>query len=282
MNCNISVIIIFLLLIIIIGMILVSQKNSEKSVKEKKGSDVVSDVISNVEGFNMLTDVEMINSNNDTINNLLSILQKYKPNIQLTGSANIQNDMSKTFKDGVNIVDQSLNSLYESNNKAIEMKMKNIQKKVADIKRTTDKLKKEFITTKKYQRIKSLNNGLEMDLINTPNTRFQDDLSGSNIAAYMVSVNNGCLSVGATDYDVYQCDDTNIKQYFKMEHILNETAYQNAIDSALPFDNIDKSKINYPFVMMKSINNENCLTNTHGNLTVQPCYSYVAQRWMAL
>jgi hypothetical protein len=121
-----------------------------------------------------------------------------------------------------------------------------------------------------------------MNLVSTPNTYFQDARTGSNVAAYMVGVNNGCLSVGANDYDVFACNDRNPKQYFKMEQILNETAYQNNIDSALPFDNIDKSRINYPFVMMRSINNENCLTNNHGTLTVQPCYSYVAQRWMPL
>ena len=67
-----------------------------------------------------------------------------------------------------------------------------------------------------------------------------------------------------------------------IEHILNETAYQNNIDSSLPIDNTDKTSINYPFVMMKSINNENCLTNNHGSITVQPCYSFVAQRWFPL
>jgi hypothetical protein len=146
----------------------------------------------------------------------------------------------------------------------------------------TNNLTNELIKTKQFTRIKSLDNGLEMNLISTPNTYFQDDRTGSNVAAYMVSVNNGCLSVGANDYDVFACNDRNSKQYFKMEQILNETIYQNNIDSALPFDNIDKTRINYPFVMMRSINNENCLTNNHGTLTVQPCYSYVAQRWMPL
>ena len=135
---------------------------------------------------------------------------------------------------------------------------------------------------KQYTHIKSLNNGLEMNLLSTPNTQFQDPKTGNKIPAYMLNVNNGCLSVGASDYDVYKCNDLNPKQYFKMEQIMNETAYQNNIDSSLPFDNIDKSKINYPFTMLRSINNENCLTNNHNNLTVQPCYSYVAQRWIPL
>ena len=123
---------------------------------------------------------------------------------------------------------------------------------------------------------------MEIQLVSTQNTKFKDDISGSNIAGYMVMANNGCLSVGATDYDIYQCNDKNPKQIFKMEHVINETAYKNKFDTSLPIDIIDKKNINYPFIMMKSVNNENCLTNNHGSLTVQPCYNFVAQRWMPL
>ena len=54
------------------------------------------------------------------------------------------------------------------------------------------------------------------------------------------------------------------------------------VTKSLPFDNVDKTKISYPFAMMKSVNNDNCLTNNHGTITVQPCYSFVAQRWMPM
>ena len=79
-----------------------------------------------------------------------------------------------------------------------------------------------------------------------------------------------------------ECNDKNPKQLFKLEHIMNESAYSNNIDSATPFDNVDKSSISYPFAMLRSVNNDNCLTNNHGTLTVQPCYSFIAQRWMPL
>ena len=67
-----------------------------------------------------------------------------------------------------------------------------------------------------------------------------------------------------------------------MQHIMNKDMYQNAIDTALPIDNTDFNKINYPFVMLKSVNTENCLTNNHGSLTVQPCYTFESQRWFAM
>jgi uncharacterized protein YerC len=153
---------------------------------------------------------------------------------------------------------------------------------VKDLENMTMNLTKNYINDKTYNHIKSLSNGMEINLISTNKTHFQDYKTGSNIAAYMINVNDGCLSVGSNDYDVYKCDDTNPRQYFKMEHIMNENAYQQSIDTTLPFDNINKSTYNYPFVMMKSVSNENCLTNNHGSLTVQPCYSYAAQRWMPL
>jgi hypothetical protein len=123
---------------------------------------------------------------------------------------------------------------------------------------------------------------MELTLTQTPNTTFQDPQTGSNISAYMVNMNDGCLSVGATDYNIYKCNDKNQKHLFKMQHIINEQEYERNIDKSIPFDNVDKTKINYPFAMIKSVNNQNCLTNQNGNITVQPCYSFEAQRWMPI
>ena len=194
----------------------------------------------------------------------------------------ITNDINNNFSYGIDVINESLDNLYDNNLQAYSDQLDKLDNSITDIENIYNNMMTNMTNKKTYTKIKSLNNGLEMNLVSTPNTYFQDEKTGSNIAAYLVGVNNGCLSVGATDYDVYQCNDKNSKQYFKMEHILNETAYQNAIDTALPIDNTDKTAINYPFVMMKSVNNENCLTNKNGTLTVQPCYTFTAQRWMAL
>lgn len=270
MNCNISLIVILLLIILVIGLIVFSYKQDKD------------EQIMEYFNFDADTSSDDIIANNNTINALLQKL--YNPQIILNNydANNTYDIVGNTFTDNVKNINNTLDSLYGINNTSNDERITELQNKIIDLKNKTRNFQNKIIQKKKYNRIKSLNNGLEMDLISTPNTRFQDEQTGSNIAAYMVGVNNGCLSVGATDYDVYKCNDTNPKQYFKMEHIMNEMSYQNAIDSTLPFDNIDKSKINYPFVLMKSVNNENCLTNNHGTLTVQPCYSYVAQRWMAL
>ena len=281
MNCNIWAIVIILLIIIIIGLIVFSQKHTKQDILENF-------VVANQSPiYDPLQSSNIIARNNDIITNLINQIQNANPQIKLANyePMNSYNDLSSSLSSNISVINTSLSNLYNTtigSGSSTSNQLAKLENTITDLENMTNNLTNELIKTKQFTRIKSLDNGLEMNLVSTPNTYFQDARTGSNIAAYMVSVNNGCLSIGANDYDVFACNDRNPKQYFKMEQILNETAYQNNIDSALPFDNIDKSRINYPFVMMRSINNENCLTNNHGTLTVQPCYSYVAQRWMPL
>ena len=227
---------------------------------------------------------KVIMTNNNTINKLLSELQNTTPTVRLINydPNNVYLDLKNTITSNINSITSELSSLYKPSTDKNNTKINNLENSVTDLENLVNNLGLSNVSNKTYNSIKSLNNGMEMKLVSTLNTKFTDSKTGANLPGYMVMVNNGCLSVGSTDYDVYKCNDKNPKQIFKMEHILNETAYQNNIDSALPIDNTNKANINYPFVMMKSINNENCLTNNHGTLTVQPCYSFVAQRWFPL
>lgn len=265
-----------LLIIIIIGMIVFSQKR-DKEITESFAPSSSSQVkVGNAS--------REIASNNALIVNLMSQLYNASPALMPLGynPNDTKNLVTTNFASNVALVNSSMNDTLGVSKNNTDSKIAQLENSVKDLENMTYNMHKELVGDKYYNTIKSFNNGMELNLVSTENTKFRDERTGSNIAAYMVGVNGGCLSVGTNDYDIYQCNDKNPKQLFKMEHILNETAYQSAIDTALPFDNIDKSSINYPFVMMKSLNNENCLTNNHGYLTVQPCYSYVAQRWMAL
>ena len=288
MNCNIWAVLIFLLIIIIIGLIVFSQKHTNQDISQTTNK-------SNIENFitsqflydNPLQNSSIISMNNEIITNLINQMQNASPQINIANydPINSNNDLGSSLSSNVSTINTALSNLYNTTigpGSSTSNQLMQLENTITDLENMTANLTNELIKKKQITRIKSLDNGLEMNLVSTPNTYFQDARTGSNIAAYMVGVNDGCLSIGANDYDVFKCNDRNSKQYFKMEHILNETAYQNNIDSALPFDNIDKSRISYPFVMMRSVNNENCLTNNHGTLTVQPCYSYVAQRWMPL
>lgn len=279
MSCNIWLIIIMLLIAIIIG--LVSFSNYKINSLESFDPTIATET---TKPFPILNVSQSIMSNNEKINKLLYKLQNVNPPVQLINydPNQIYKDYQNNVSSNINIINSQLSALYNSNIAVNDTNLTQLENTANDLENLINNLGLSTLNNKTYNKIKSLNNGLEMQLVSTPNTVFQDYKTGSNITGYMVMANNGCLSVGATDYDIYQCNDKNPKQIFKMEHILNETAYQNNIDSSLPADTTDKSSINYPFVMMKSINNENCLTNNHGSLTVQPCYSFVAQRWYPL
>lgn len=245
------------------------------------------DTLNQSSSYNLEQSSNIIARNNEIIVDLINQMKNANPQIKIVNydPMNSYNDIGSSLSSNISVINTVLGDLYNTrigSGSSTSNQIQQLENTITDLENMTTNLTNELIKKKQFTTIKSLDNGLELNLVSTPKTYFQDAKTGSNVAAYMVGVNGGCLSVGANDYDVFACNDNNPKQYFKMEQIMNETAYQNNIDSALPFDNIDKSDINYPFVMMRSVNNENCLTNNHGTLTVQPCYSYVAQRWMPL
>jgi len=196
-----------------------------------------------------------------------------------------KNEISTIFNNNIsNAVEANTNNLIANNEKSVLMEdnITNLKNKLSDLENITNKLKINKIEQNKYSKIKSLNNGQEFCLKQTPKTNFVNPQTGYLTGGYMVNMNDGCLSVGASDYNVYKCNDENQKHLFKMNHIINEQDYERNIDKTVPFDNVDKTKINYPFTLIKSVNNNDCLTNKNGNVTVQPCNSFVAQRWIPL
>ena len=216
-------------------------------------------------------------------NNINAQIQTVNDKITNIGNPDtISQDLKTRLANDIQNKTNVISGLYDINNTSYDAKITQLDNSVKDLENMIANMKTINTKNINYSRIKSLNNGMDIKLIQTPNTTFTDPKTGLSTPGYMISANNGCLSVGATDYDIYKCNDKNPKQIFKMEHILNDIGYGNNIDSAIPFDNVNKSNINYPFVMMRSVNNENCLTNNHGSLTVQPCYSFEAQRWMPL
>ena len=82
--------------------------------------------------------------------------------------------------------------------------------------------------------------------------------------------------------DELELNDGSKFKVINTKEVLSQLQGKTKIDKSIDFNKLDKSKINYPFVMMKSANNDNCLTNNHGNITVQPCYALEAQRWMPM
>lgn len=192
------------------------------------------------------------------------------------------NDMKRSFAtEFSNNTDVLLNNIVDQA-KTVEndvAQINSLKDQITDLESIVNKMNLKKKVEKNYTKIKSLNNGLELNLIDQVYT---DDVTKSEFQGYQVNFNDGCLSVGQKDYDVYQCNPANKKQQFKMVHVLNDLMYSNNIDKLLPFTTIDTSKTQYPFALIKSVNNDNCLTNNHGNITVQPCSTLISQRWLAV
>jgi hypothetical protein len=261
--------------------------NSQNNKKNNKQNNNQNNKQNNKEYFTVASNEDEIKiiSNNNTINSLISQLNNIRPQnfINDLYKENEEN-IDKTLQNNINTsINQYINNIKDSsvdNNNILDKNIINLENKIIDLENVVKKLNLDKINEQNYSKIKSLNNGQEFALTQTPNTKYINPETGTNMNGYMINMNNGCLSVGTSDYDIYKCNDKNQKHLFTMEHIINEQAYEKNIDKAIPFDNIDKSKVIYPFTMIKSVNNKNCLTNQNGSITVQPCYSFKAQRWM--
>ena len=289
MKCNTNLILPIISIIIIVGIItLILYKNMEDNddishTNHTNHTNHENPVF--IEPFNVATPeiIQKVNNMSTSLNILIDKINN-SPTIlnSIDSPSVIQNILQKDIGDNIQSSTEALAANYMVSANNYDNNIAKLETNVSDLENVIANMNKSTVNKNNYTSIKSLNNGLEMKLLATPNTVFKDEKTGETKHAYMVNVNGGCLSVSANSYDIYKCNDKNSKQYFKLENILNDLTYNNNIDKALPFDNSDKTNINYPFAMIKSTNNENCLTNNHGNITVQPCYSFVAQRWMPL
>lgn len=273
MKCNQNIITLIIIITIMLGtLIFISYKNNKK-IQEKFDNPV-----------NTLSSQEQqIDNNNIIISNKLNNLSTYLSSINnniVNNDINTETNLSNLVSRDLQNYSQSIsNSINPNTNLSI---INNLQNQITDLENIVAIKQNKNFTKPKYTKIKSLNNGLELNLIQTPDIYYNEYSTGSNVSANMVSINCGCLSVGSNDYNVYQCNDKDIKQYFKLETIFDKTSYQNNIDVINPISGISETDINYPFTMIKSVNNGNCLTNNQGSITVQPCSSFKAQRWITM
>lgn len=140
-----------------------------------------------------------------------------------------------------------------------------IKDKVADLETLT-----KFINDPiKYNSIRSHQNGLKLNLSQSPNDN----------DTYIIKVNDGCLQIDSDgSYSVKPCSLSNQYQQFKIENIYDKETYNAyidlGIDAVKPTDNIK-----YPFSILKSSINDRCLQNNNGALSVEPCVVRRGQRW---
>ena len=122
--------------------------------------------------------------------------------------------------------------------------------------------------------------------VNSINIGIQSNYNGAKMAVdeildsnsnlkYMVKANKGCLTVpGNNKYKITNCDSNDLNQYFIGTHIYSNDDYASTID----FGTVDP-KTNYPFLIMQSQSNRNCLTNKPGGISVEPCTGHINQQW---
>lgn len=286
-NTYLGLSIISIILIISIIILILYKNHKDSKINQIKSNNNQNNNKINKEYFTIASDSDelTIMNNNKDINNIITeinkiIPQNYINELNQTNKENIDINFQNNIKTIINKYIKNIKHNNVNNSNTIDDNITNLENKIIDLENITNKLKLNKITEQKYSKIKSLNNGQEITLTQTPNTKYINSEIGKTMNGYMVNMNDGCLSVGSIDYDIYKCNDKNQKHLFSMEYIINEQEYKKHIDKSLPFDNIDKKNIVYPFTMIKSVNNKNCLTNQNGNITVQPCYSFKAQRWL--
>jgi len=177
----------------------------------------------------------------------------------------------------------SVENQNDDNIEYTELQMTNLESSVNDIITNTDItpidlndlndevefLGREFnnIKTTKPHSLKSYNNGAALAISNIKSDK------------YLVHLNNGCL--GATpdnNYKVYKCNSNDAKQKFQIIPIFDESNYNYNLTQGLDKVNPDDN-LKYPFSMVKSVNNENCLSNNHNKITIEPCRVLKSQRW---
>lgn len=233
---------------------------------------LLKDFKSSIEPFTQSKEDELRVSLYDTNNGLNSHLNILDTRLNRHVETKDEQELLRTQQQGLDTKIQQLHSKIhdydfslgdEQNNKLVQLKNE-INAIDNDMR---NKNLKEVLNTK-FTGIKSQNNGLELGL------------SPIGMNNYQIKLNNGCLGVTGNGYDVYNCNPNDTSQHFNLKHIYNDYAYRSEATN-LGFIE-EPHNIKFPFVMVKSNNNENCISNNHNNLRVMPCDMVKSQRWNTL
>jgi hypothetical protein len=223
--------------------------------------------------FKTLETFAMLEANSDNITQLMNDQLLFVKDLSET-SANLQKNTYLPHFDVVNSYRNSsnkfLNSLKNQVNQGIEKKNEYLSRLDNTLIRLSQFKNDEFLKELKntdFKTLKSHNNGMNLTI-----NRIGFDL-------YQIKVNNGYLAVTPeNDYYITNSNPKDKRQHFKLHHIFSETEYRNAMNKSFP-QLINLGKVKYPFTFVKSVMTDNCLKNTHGKLSLEPCREYEGQRW---
>lgn len=224
------------------------------------------------DGFTAIANKEQINAE---VNKQFDVLNKFNfPNKDdLTNSAlyvTPNMEIIKKYRDNVNGM---LGPIEETVTKDTINKNAEIQKLNAYVDSLNEYAQRDFanrVSVRDLKTIKSHNNGLELSI---------NKLGSGPNNNYQINVNGGCLKVPFTnDASVVPCNSDDPDQIFSLDNVFNEPEYRAKLDPAYAQLN-DLGKVKYPFSILRTKSNGNCLKNFHANLSVEPCREYEGQRW---
>jgi len=136
----------------------------------------------------------------------------------------------------------------------------------------------------KFNSVRSLQNGTKLSI---------EKIEGK--PHYLVKLNNeknkldngndkaNCLSVKSNgNYEIEECNENDPLQYFNLQNIPNSITYKNNLEKGILSNKNIPTDVNYPFNLIKSNHNKNCLQNFNNQISVTPCETKKSHRWEPL
>ena len=153
-------------------------------------------------------------------------------------------------------------------NNHIEIKTDEIKKLKNLIYYLNNSIKENDINKIETNSIKSLKNGLKIAVENVNNKN-----------NYLIHLNNKCASINSIgNFDLNECNKMDSKQYFQIKNIYNPEVYKDNLEKGI-YNPFNGNNLEYPFNIIKSLNNYNCLDNDNDTIRVLPCQMKKTQRW---
>lgn len=135
------------------------------------------------------------------------------------------------------------------------------------------------IDNKQYNSIKSLQNGTKISLIPIGENSYLIKINTSKFSSGYITANeNGDICLKKLQLD--ENKQYNNKQLFEIIEIKNETQYKTNLDRGLLVNQFyDYDSIVYPFSLIRSKYNKNCLQNFNNKLSLMTCKPFKSHRF---
>ena len=177
------------------------------------------------------------------------------------------NSLNDTIRDLLNDIKTKKDEVFKLKQDLQNKKINEVTKQIDDIEKHIGRTE---LPRQNIKTIKSLDNGMDMSTIPLENNN------------QLIRVNDGCLASNAIgNYEIKSCNNRDREQQFNVVPIYSPSRYDNNIEIGMAkLKEINNpGRINYPFSMIKSVANGNCLQNNYSRISVQPCQVKKSQRW---